>query len=97
MIVRGMRNGMPFTYRSRQSTEQEHELTPPLRVASGTIVAATLLTDPRTWSEGPNGTLDPTLEQNAQLIDDRITQSFCRTGTGNGGCYDSLPLQECPH
>jgi hypothetical protein len=85
VIVRGMWNGMPFTYRSRQSAEQEEERTPPLRVASGTIVAATLLIDPRTWFEGPDGTLDLTLEQNAQLVDDRITQSFSRTGTGNGG------------
>ena len=78
VIVRGTWNGMPFLFRSRQNAEQQHELRPPLRVTSGSVVEVTLLVDPYSWFEGPGGTLDPTLEQNADLIDERIRESFCR-------------------
>jgi len=85
VIVRGTWNGMPFRFRSRQNAEQEHEIRPPLRVTAGSVAEVALVVDPYSWFEGPGGTLDPTLEQNAGLIDERIRESFCRVGDGSRG------------
>ena len=80
VIVNGMWNGMPFTFRSQQNADQEYELQPAARVASGTTTEVTLLVDPYSWFEGPAGPLGPNRAENISLIDSRIKQSFCRTG-----------------
>ena len=84
VIVTGTWNGMPFTFRSLHNADQEYELRPTVRVSSGAIIEVTLLVDPRRWFQGPDGPLDPTRAENADLIDERIAQSFCRIGESAG-------------
>jgi len=78
MIINGMYNGQPFTYKSHHNFEIELELNPPLVVTDTTMsVNVRLLVKTTAWFHDRSGALlDPTDPANAVQIDQSIRRSF---------------------
>jgi hypothetical protein len=91
VVIQGVWNGVPFTYRSRRGTEQDLTLIPPLRVGGGTIVTVTLRVNPYGWFEEGGTLLNPMDESDAERIDDRIKDSFGRASVDEGTGYEGAP------
>ncbi len=94
--VAGSYNGVPFTFSSDLSEEQEQDLVPPLVVADSTTnVDLTLRVDIHAWfADGAGGLVDPATANhgglNEQLVRDNIRDSFrvFRDGDHDGECDD---------
>jgi hypothetical protein len=79
--VTGTWNGVPFTYLTDVSAEQEMDLVPPLGVVAESTTDFTLFIDINSWfrDEG-NALIDPATANkggaNESIVNSRITQSF---------------------
>lgn len=79
--VTGTWNGVPFTYLTDVSAEQEMDLVPPLVVVAESTTDFTLFIDINSWfrDEG-NALIDPATANkggaNESIVNSRITQSF---------------------
>lgn len=79
VIVKGVFNGVPFLFRSKEGLDQELPITPPLTIAAdGKGINTTLLADVSSWfvDSADGSVLDPMDAENEDLIDENIENSF---------------------
>jgi hypothetical protein len=77
LIVEGTFGTESFTFKSRESDDQEMALLPPLEVTGDRATNVTLSMAPETWFLSPEGALlNPALAENEDLIDENFKQSI---------------------
>jgi hypothetical protein len=77
IVVKGLYNGVEFTFRSSEDFEIEIELNPALEIRDGEMALLTLSVDVSNWFKGANGEdLDPNDPANTELINSNIELSF---------------------
>ena len=87
IVVKGLYNGLPFTYKSRMTAEQVAVFQSPVTVAKNGFINVTLTVDPSTWFSFEGHYLDPTNPDNSIIIDNLIRASFrnCYEDDNGGG------------
>ena len=77
IVIKGVHNGKPFTYRSEEDFELELELNPPLEVLGDAAPSVAINVDPFSWFKDEDGNdLDPTNSDHIEQIDENIEKSF---------------------
>jgi len=76
VIVQGMYNDVPFTYKSSKSTQQVIHFDDPILLEAGDKINVTLLVDPNSWFISNGLLLDPNDSHNESEIDNQISSSF---------------------
>lgn len=81
VVITGLYHETPFTFRSRESAQQESRLASALTVPEDGNVNVTLQIDPYAWFSTEGLVLDPFTQD--RQIDDRIKSSFARAFKDN--------------
>ncbi|RPI18005.1 MAG: hypothetical protein EHM58_07215 [Ignavibacteriae bacterium] len=77
VVIKGMYNDVPFTYRSSTSFYKELFLSNPMKIESDVSVNIRLVIDPKMWFVDKEGTtLSPLEVENRKMIDENISGSF---------------------
>ncbi|MDX1591368.1 MAG: hypothetical protein R3283_05365, partial [Balneolaceae bacterium] len=77
IIVKGLYNGVEFTYQSTQDFEIETDLNPPLEIGENESAEMVIEIDVNSWFKDSSGMyMDPSDEANRSRIDGNIENSF---------------------
>ncbi|MDX1590369.1 MAG: hypothetical protein R3283_00310, partial [Balneolaceae bacterium] len=77
IVVKGLYNGVEFTYRSTQDFEIETDLNPPLEIGENESAEMVIEIDVNSWFKDSSGMyMDPSDEANRSRIDGNIENSF---------------------
>jgi hypothetical protein len=77
VVVKGLWDGVDFTYRSSEDFELELEMNPPLEVTEENGFTLMVEVDINSWFQSDSGTtLNPNLSENREEIDESIENSF---------------------
>jgi hypothetical protein len=81
LVITGLYHDTPFTFKSRESTRQELQLTSPVTVSEDGTVNVTLKIDPYLWFQNNGLVLDPFNQ--TKEIDDLVKSSFAEAFRDN--------------